>query len=297
MTDTKNTRGLKGHLDKTSHAWQLKSTRLKFGRLPAVMGIVNVTPDSFSDGGKFLDPELAVEQGLKLAGEGADILDIGGESTRPYSVPVAADEEARRVCEVIRSLAKQTDVPISIDTSKASVAAAAIDAGAEIINDVTGLAGDPEMIRVAVESKAGVCAMHMQGTPQTMQDDPVYDDVVADIYEYLLQRKTFLLEAGVELERICLDPGIGFGKTHNDNLELIAKVHRFHLLGCPILVGHSRKGFIGHILEDKTADRDSGTLAITLMLAQKKIQIIRVHEVQETIRAIQVFEAAGGTSV
>ena len=294
MTNTKDTRGLKGHLDKTCSAWKLKSTQIEFGRLPAVMGIVNVTPDSFSDGGKFLDPELAVAHGLKCADEGADILDIGGESTRPYSDPVDANEEARRVCEVIRRLAKQTDVPISIDTSKASVAAQAIDAGAEIINDVTGLTGDPEMIRVAVDSAAGVCAMHMQGTPQTMQDNPVYDDVVADIYEYLQQRKNFLLDAGVELRRICLDPGIGFGKTHNDNLELIAKVHRFHLLGCPILVGHSRKGFIGKAMGDKEADRTVGTAAVSLLLARRAVQVIRVHDVAATRHALAVFDAIGG---
>ena len=280
-----------------SNSWQLRTQTLTIQRVPLIMGIVNVTPDSFSDGGKFADASRATQHALELAQHGAAILDIGGESTRPYSTSVKVTEEIKRVVPVIEAVARQTNVPISIDTSKAAVAQAAIDAGAEIINDVTGLTGDPDMIKVAKETGAGICAMHMQGTPQTMQDNPEYDDVVGEILEYLRLRKEHLLDSGIEREKICLDPGIGFGKTHAHNLELLARCQEFHQLQCPILVGHSRKGFIGHILEDKTADRDSGTLAITLMLAQKKIQIIRVHEVQETIRAIQVFEAAGGTSV
>ena len=280
-----------------SNSWQLRTQTLTIQRVPLIMGIVNVTPDSFSDGGKFADTSRATQHALELAQHGAAILDIGGESTRPYSTSVKVTEEIKRVVPVIEAVARQTNVPISIDTSKAAVAQAAIDAGAEIINDVTGLTGDPDMIKVAKETGAGICAMHMQGTPQTMQDNPEYDDVVGEILEYLRLRKEHLLDSGIEREKICLDPGIGFGKTHAHNLELLARCQEFHQLQCPILVGHSRKGFIGHILEDKTADRDSGTLAITLMLAQKKIQVIRVHEVQETIRAIQVFEAAGGTSV
>lgn len=280
-----------------SNSWQLRTQTLTIQRVPLIMGIVNVTPDSFSDGGKFADTSRATQHALELAQHGAAILDIGGESTRPYSTSVKVTEEIKRVVPVIEAVARQTNVPISIDTSKAAVAQAAIDAGAEIINDVTGLTGDPDMIKVAKETGAGICAMHMQGTPQTMQDNPEYDDVVGEILEYLRLRKEHLMDSGIEQEKICLDPGIGFGKTHAHNLELLARCQEFHQLQCPILVGHSRKGFIGHILEDKTADRDSGTLAITLMLAQKKIQIIRVHEVQETIRAIQVFEAAGGTSV
>ena len=280
-----------------SNSWQLRTQTLTIQRVPLIMGIVNVTPDSFSDGGKFADTSRATQHALELAQHGAAILDIGGESTRPYSTSVKVTEEIKRVVPVIEAVARQTNVPISIDTSKAAVAQAAIDAGAEIINDVTGLTGDPDMIKVAKETGAGICAMHMQGTPQTMQDNPEYDDVVGEILEYLRLRKEHLMDSGIEQEKICLDPGIGFGKTHAHNLELLARCQEFHQLQCPILVGHSRKGFIGHILEDKTADRDSGTLAITLMLAQKKIQIIRVHEVQETIRAIQIFEAAGGTSV
>jgi dihydropteroate synthase len=269
--------------------WKIRSQVITFANQPAIMGIVNVTPDSFSDGGQFNNVDAAVEHALMLADQGASILDIGGESTRPYSTPVDAEEEVQRVVPVIKKIASQINSPISIDTSKAVVAQAAIDAGAEIINDVTGLEGDPAMLAVAKKSGAGICAMHMQGTPQTMQDDPEYTNVVEDVLEYLNQRKTFLLEAGIELEKICLDPGVGFGKTHEHNIELVANSEKFHGLGCPILVGHSRKGFIGKILGDKEAERDSGTLAISLLLAQKGIQVIRVHEVERTARALKII--------
>ncbi len=270
-------------------SWQLRQTTLTFDRLPAIMGIVNVTPDSFSDGGNFFDAGRAIEHALQLVHDGARILDVGGESTRPYSESVDEQEELRRVIPVITGIVSQTEIPISIDTSKSHVARAALDAGAQIINDVTGLAGDPEMIGVALETGAGVCAMHMQGTPQNMQDNPQYKNVVRDIHQYLGQRRNNLLKAGIPLEKICLDPGIGFGKTHEHNLELIANCHQFLDLGCPILVGHSRKGFIGKILGDKTADRDTGTLAIALFLAQQRIQVIRVHEVAQLSKALKMF--------
>lgn len=254
------------------------------------MGIVNVTPDSFSDGGRHGSVEAAVAHGLQLVAEGADILDVGGESTRPYSTPVAVEEELRRVSEVVRQLAAEAGVPVSIDTSKAAVAARAIDLGAEIINDVTGLEGDPDMLSVARETGAGVCAMHMQGTPQTMQIDPHYEDVVAEIHAYLAARRDALLAAGIPLERICLDPGIGFGKTHTHNRELMAQAGRFLDLGAPILVGHSRKGFIGKALEQAlgrpaTLDEiDDATAAAAGDLAAQGIQIVRVHAVG-TVRA------------
>lgn len=254
-------------------------------RRPLVMGIVNVTPDSFSDGGRHADVEAAVAHGLALVADGADLLDVGGESTRPFSTPVEADEEWRRVGEVVRRLTRESGVPVSIDTSKAVVAAQAIAAGAEIINDVTGLEGDPEMVRVAVESGAAVCAMHMQGTPQTMQVAPRYDDVVAEIHGYLRRRRDALMAAGIPLERICLDPGIGFGKTHEHNLALLAAAGRFLDLGTPILVGHSRKGFIGKAIERElgrpatVAERDAGTAAAACRLAAAGIQIVRVHAV------------------
>jgi dihydropteroate synthase len=271
--------------------WQLRSRRLELphpgggpGR-PLVMGIVNVTPDSFSDGGQHADVEAAVAHGLALVADGADILDVGGESTRPFAAPVAADEEWRRVGEVVRRLAREAGVPVSIDTSKAAVAERALDAGAEIVNDVTGLEGDPDMIRVARDLDAGVCALHMRGTPRTMQLDPRYDDVVAEIHGYLRGRRDALVAAGIPLERICLDPGIGFGKTHEHNLTLLAEAGRFLDLGVPILVGHSRKGFIGKAIERALgrpateAERDAGTAAAACRLAAAGIQVVRVHAV------------------
>ena len=271
--------------------WQLKTKTLPLSSVPALMAIVNVTPDSFSDGGKYLSVDRAVEHAMQLVSDGADILDIGGESTRPYSDPVSASEELDRVVPVIERLVKETDIPISIDTSKASVARAAVEAGAEIINDVTGLEGDPEMLSVAAETEAGVCAMHMQGTPQTMQDDPQYGDVVAEIAEYLRQRKEALLTAGITSGKICLDPGIGFGKTHQHNIELLNRAEEFHSLESPILIGHSRKGFIGKLIGDKESERDSGTLAISLLMASKGMHIVRIHEVAATRRALDVWQS------
>ena len=281
--------------------WQLRTRRLALPhpsgmlRRPLVMGIVNVTPDSFSDGGRHADIEAAVAHGLRLVADGADMLDVGGESTRPFSEPVAADEEWRRVGEVVRRLAVEAGVPVSIDTSKAVVAARAVEAGAEIINDVTGLEGDPDMLRVAVASAAGVCAMHMRGTPQTMQLEPRYDDVVAEIRAYLEQRRDALLAAGISLDRICLDPGIGFGKTHAHNLELMARAGEFLELGAPILVGHSRKGFLGKTLElalgrpASEAERDAATAGAACGLAAAGVQIVRVHAVGMVRAALEAF--------
>ncbi len=277
-----------------SNLWQLRTRSLTFDRLPRLMGIINVTPDSFSDGGNFLEPRRAIDQALRLAAEGADILDIGGESTRPYSTPITADEELRRVIPVIEKLIQQCDIPISIDTSKAIVAREAIAAGAEIINDVTGLEGDARMMDVALESHAGVCSMHMQGTPQTMQDNPAYDNVVADIHVYLEQRKDALLSQGVNPERICLDPGIGFGKTHEHNLTLLSHCSTYHQLGCPLLVGPSRKGFIGKVLGNKEADRTAGTIGVALSLAAQGVQVIRVHDVKPVREALLLFAETGG---
>jgi len=285
--------------------WRLRTRTLALpgpenGRRPLVMGIVNVTPDSFSDGGGTVDTDAAVAQGLTLVAEGADILDIGGESTRPFAAPVDAVEEWRRVGEVVRRLAAEAGVPISIDTSKAVVAARAIDAGAEIINDVTGLEGDPGMLRVARDSGAAVCAMHMQGTPQTMQLDPRYTDVVAEIHAYLAARRDALEATGIPRERICLDPGIGFGKTHAHNVELMRHAGRFLDLGVPILVGHSRKGFIGKAIavalgrEPTLADRDAGTAGAACGLAAAGIQIIRVHAVGMVRAALETFCATRG---
>jgi dihydropteroate synthase len=273
---------------------------LTIGRVPLVMGILNVTPDSFSDGGKHLDPSIAIASALAMQAAGADIIDIGGESTRPYSDPVGAQEEIARVMPVINGLAGKLSVPISIDTSKAAVARAAIDGGAEIINDVTGLEGDPTMAQQAASSSVGVCVMHMRGTPQTMQDDPLYDNVVDDIHRYLNKRLQFCLAAGIERDRICLDPGIGFGKTHAHNIELIAAISRFNDLGCPILIGHSRKGFVRKLInankDEPVADKDmmAATLGVTLAVAAAGAGVVRVHDVRETVLALRLFQAAGG---
>lgn len=274
--------------------WQLRSMTLDLPRWPLLMGIVNVTPDSFSDGGQFLDVDAAVEHALALDAAGADILDLGAESTRPYATPVSSDEELRRVVPVVTRLRERTATPISIDTSKAAVAAACLEAGAQIVNDVTGLEGDPEMLAVVRDTGAGLCAMHMRGTPQTMQDEPVYDDLVGEIYGYLRDRRDALREAGLTPERICLDPGIGFGKTHEHNLALLAACGQFHELGCPLLIGPSRKGFIGKVLGDKDADRTAGTIGVALSLARQGIQILRVHDVRPVRDALRLFEAVGG---
>ncbi|MGY8769393.1 MAG: dihydropteroate synthase [Pirellulales bacterium] len=294
MNDQSSTSLLSTRYPSRSTQWQLRTQCLQFNRTPVLMAIVNVTPDSFSDGGNFFEPSQAVDHALGLIEQGAGILDIGGESTRPYSEPVSEDEELRRVIPVIEQLAQQTRVPISIDTSKAKVAAEAIAAGAEIINDVTGLEADAEMLQVAAETKAGICAMHMQGNPQTMQDNPAYQNVVQDIYGYLEARLKALLAGGIDRERICLDPGIGFGKTHQHNLDLLAACDRYHALGCPILVGHSRKGFIAKLLDDKEKDRTAGSVGVTLNLARQGIQVIRVHDVLANSEALQLFVATGG---
>jgi len=272
----------------------IRASREMGGHGPLVMGILNVTPDSFSDGGRHFSIPGAVAAAIEMAGEGADIIDIGGESTRPYSKPVSAEQEIARVIPVIERLAAKIDVPISIDTSKSVVARAAVAAGAEIINDVTGLEGDPDMADVAAETGVGVCVMHMRGTPQTMQDDPRYDDVVEEIDEYLRQRLDWCIDQGIQADRICLDPGIGFGKTHEHNLQLLRATARFTQIGVPILIGHSRKGFIGKLLGDSAMDRDFGSIGVSLAVAAAGADVVRVHAVRPTVEALRLFVAAGG---
>ena len=274
--------------------WQLKSRRLDLPQRPLVMGILNVTPDSFSDGGRYAGSQAAIDRALELVAGGADILDIGGESTRPYSTPVEAREELARVLPVIQAILPHVLVPVSIDTSKSLVAREALAAGVEIINDITALTGDEGMLEVALSSGAAVCAMHMQGTPQTMQDNPTYDDVVGEVVEFLRSRRDHLVHAGIAAERIALDPGIGFGKTHQHNLTLAAHAWRLHELGRPVLVGHSRKAFIGKVIGDKEADRVAGTIGVALSLATQGVQIIRVHDVAAVRQALLLFEATGG---
>ena len=257
-----------------------------------IMGILNVTPDSFSDGGKFADTATAVEHALRMVEEGAEIIDIGGESTRPGAAEVTADEEMSRVVPVIEKLGKRCDAAISIDTSKAEVARAAMEAGAEIINDVTALTGDPAMSAVAAETKAGLVLMHMQGTPRTMQKDPRYDDVVAEVQDYLAARVTAARGAGIEAERIAIDPGIGFGKTADHNWALIRELGVFAQSGRPVLLGVSRKSLLKDIAGDNMSRRDAATAALTAIGRSKGARIFRVHEIAGNIAALRAAEAA-----
>lgn len=285
---------LRDRYPRRASSWQLSNRRLDLPRRPLLMGILNVTPDSFSDGGQFLDKQAAIDQALRLVADGADMLDVGGESTRPYSQPVDAATELARVLPVIEAIRTHVLVPISIDTSKALVAREAIAAGAEIINDVTALAADPQMLEVALATRAGVCVMHMRGTPQTMQDNPVYDDVVEEVFEFLRARCEHLIAAGIDAARMAIDPGIGFGKTHQHNLTLASHAYRLHELAAPVVVGHSRKAFIGKVLGDKTVDRTAGTAGVALALATQGVQVVRVHDVAAVRQALVLFEAAGG---
>lgn len=269
--------------------WTLRTRELRLGRMPLLMGILNITPDSFSDGGKFFSMKLAVDHAKKLEDEGADILDVGAESTRPYSQPVDEEEELRRIVPFMEKIAGRVAIPISIDTTKSAVAAAAVELGAEIINDISGLSFDPSMIDIARQSGAGICAMHIQGTPQTMQDDPHYEDVVDDIFQHLKRCDAWLCQKGILPEKICMDPGIGFGKSHEHNWELVRKISKFHELHRPILVGHSRKGFIAKSLGSKDIDRTFGTVGVSLALAAKGVQILRVHDVAANRQALQLF--------
>ena len=268
------------------------------------MGIVNVTPDSFSDGGRFLRPEAAVAHALALAREGAEILDVGGESTRPGAEPVTVEEELRRVLPVIEGIAEASaSLPIrpqiSIDTSKASVAAAALAAGASLVNDVSAFRADPEMAAVVAHAGADCCLMHMLGEPRTMQDDPSYGDVVDDVREFLQERLAFALDAGVQLERIMLDPGIGFGKTEQHNLELLRRLQELVALGRPVVIGTSRKGFLGRIVDREApraepaapAERLAGTIATNVLALERGARVFRVHDVAPLREALAVATA------
>ena len=277
--------------------WKFRAREFDLSEHGLIVGIVNATPDSFSDGGKFLDPESAVAHGLRLLAEGADLLDIGGESTRPGALPVSEEEELRRVIPVIASLRRATEAPISIDTSKASVAEAAIAAGADIINDVTALSGDPRMGEVAGQRKAGLLLMHMQGTPETMQLAPSYpgDDVVGSVAKYLSERREAALGFGVDEAAIILDPGLGFGKTVAHNLALIRGLPRLCMLGSPVLIGHSRKSFLGSISQsvdtDAGGDRLPPGIAVTALARQFGARLFRVHEAASHRAALLATEA------
>jgi dihydropteroate synthase len=259
---------------------------------PKLMGVVNVTPDSFSDGGQYLDPAMAVRHGEELVRDGAVILDVGGESTRPGAVEVDQSEELRRVEPVVVALADATTV--SIDTSKAAVAAAAIDVGASIVNDVSAFKRDPEMAGLCAERGVGVVLMHMPGNPRTMQDDPHYDDVVDDVKAFLAARMEFAIGKGVDEGRIWLDPGIGFGKTLEHNLELLRRLAELRELGRPLVVGTSRKSFIGKVDGSDVEDRIGGSISSSVLAAAEGADVLRVHDVAETRQALRVANAILG---
>jgi dihydropteroate synthase len=259
---------------------------------PKLMGVVNVTPDSFSDGGQYLDPAAAVRHGEKLARDGAVILDVGGESTRPGAVEVDEAEELRRVEPVVRALAGGTTV--SIDTSKLTVAEAALDAGASIVNDVTAFKRDPEMAGLCAERGVGAVLMHMPGNPRTMQEDPRYDDVVDDVRAFLAERIEYAVGEGIAAERIWVDPGIGFGKTLEHNLELLRRLGELRELGRPLVVGTSRKSFIGKVDGSDVEDRIGGSIATSVLAAAEGADVLRVHDVAEMAQALAVADAVLG---
>jgi dihydropteroate synthase len=258
---------------------------------PSVMGVVNVTPDSFSDGGVNLDPDAAAAAGRRMIDEGAAIVDVGGESTRPGAEGVSVDEELGRVVPVLERL--QGQVPVSIDTAKAEVARRALAFGAELVNDVTALRGDPELAGVVAEAECFVCLMHMRGEPRTMQIDPQYDDVVSDVTAFLEERLRFAVDAGIDERRICLDPGIGFGKTVQQNLELVSRLDVLLRLGRPVLIGLSRKSSLGRVLGDPQARTGplSASLAAAVVAYEHGATILRVHDVKEHVDALTVATA------
>ena len=255
------------------------------------MGVLNVTPDSFSDGGQFLDPEVAVRHGRELVAEGADLIDVGGESTRPGAEPVAEAVELGRVLPVVERLAGDAAVPISIDTSKAAVARAALAAGASLVNDVTALRGDPEMAAVVAEAGADVCLVHMRGEPRTMQDDPRYEDVVGEVRAFLEGRLELAVGQGIAEQRIWLDPGIGFGKTLEHNLELIRRLDEIVAVGRPVVFGASRKRFLGALTGRPEQERVAGTVAANVLAFERGASVFRVHDVAPTRDALRVAAA------
>ncbi|MGR3219354.1 MAG: dihydropteroate synthase [Candidatus Anammoxibacter sp.] len=265
--------------------------QLQFGRKTGIMGVVNVTPDSFSKNGFGYDLETALRHAVDLTKEGADIIDIGGESTRPKASPVSEEEELRRVIPLIKELSKLIDVPISIDTYKSGVAEEALNAGAQIINDISGLCADKDMVNVVAASKAPVILMHMRGTPSDMQNKPAYNDVVSEIILFFQRIINFAINNGVDEHNIIIDPGIGFGKTLQHNLEILNRLEEFKVLGCPIMVGSSRKSFIGSILNKPEGERLVGTLATVAIAIAHGSNIIRVHDVNEAAETAKMCDA------
>jgi len=262
-----------------------------FPRPALIMGVVNVTPDSFSDGGQFLDAGRAVAHGLELVEQGAEILDLGGESTRPGAEPVSETEERRRVIPVVEKLAGRVNVPVSIDTRKPGVARDALQAGASIVNDVAANRDEDALWRIVAETGAGYVCMHMQGTPRTMQANPVYADVVTEVGDFFRERLRRLNACGVESDQVALDPGIGFGKTLDHNLQLLARLRSFTNIQRPLLLGVSRKGFIGKLLGPDVTARLPASLACACLAVEAGVQIIRAHDVAETVQAVRMTEA------
>ncbi|MFZ0449439.1 MAG: dihydropteroate synthase [Desulfatiglandaceae bacterium] len=256
-----------------------------------VMGVLNVTPDSFSDGGLFFETERAIEHGISMVEEGADFIDIGGESTRPFSEPLSSEEEVSRVIPVIEAIAREVSVPISIDTCKGSVAREALRAGASIINDISALRLDPEIASVAAEAGVPVILMHMKGTPENMQKNPVYGDLIWEIKDFLKGAAQRAIKAGISEDLILVDPGIGFGKTFDHNLQIIQNLSSFSSLGRPILIGTSNKAFIGKILGKEAHERLTGTMATVAVTAMNGAHIVRVHNVKEAVETVKMVDA------
>ena len=271
--------------------WKVAGQTIDLSHNALLMGVLNVTPDSFSDGGQFFTTEQAIEHGLRMAADGAHIIDVGGESTRPGAAPVSIDEELGRVLPVIEELRDKVSALISIDTTKAPVALAALEAGASIVNDISGGRADPEMMKVAAKKKAAFVVMHMQGTPQTMQMNPRYDNVVTEVVDFFRQQYACALESSIDSMAIAFDPGIGFGKTVEHNLELLANIGRLRIQDRPLVVGVSRKSFLGKIIGSTDInDRLGPTIAFTALLRQRGANVLRVHDVKENAAALRVAE-------
>ena len=276
--------------DKKEFILDFRHRKYNLSERTHIMGVLNVTPDSFSDGGKFLSIDKAVSQALKMVEEGADIIDIGGESTRPGSLPVSLEEETQRVIPVIGALAKKIQIPISIDTYKSQIAQKAMEAGAEMINDISGLRFDSEMAKLAAKYDVPVIIMHIKGTPQNMQENPYYENVIKEIKDYFEEKINFADSAGIKKENVILDPGIGFGKRFEDNLAILKNLKEFKRLERPLLVGLSRKSFIGKILDVPVEERLEGSLGALAYSIMQGANIARVHDVKESVRVVKVVD-------
>jgi dihydropteroate synthase len=276
----------------TTRLWKIGDDVVDLSKRGMIMGVLNVTPDSFSDGGEFFSTDAAIEQGIQMAREGANIIDIGGESTRPGAEPVSLDEELNRVIPVVEKLHAEIEIPISIDTSKAEVASAAVEAGASIINDVTAGRGDEKMLPLAATRKAALVLMHMQGEPRTMQKNPQYGDVVREVADFFRQQYDRAIECGVDPMRLAFDPGVGFGKTLEHNLSLLKNLNQLRVEGRPLAVGVSRKSFLGKLIgSNEMTGRVGPTIALTSILRSRGADIIRVHDVKENVAALRITEA------